>query len=56
VSPDLLNPDLPVVVHGVDYVLSHGAKTYVITCESTGDAFDEALGDLKRFLNSISIG
>jgi hypothetical protein len=55
-SPDLLNPDLPVVVHGVDHVLSHGNKVYVITCVAAGEAFEKAMGDLERFLNSITIG
>jgi hypothetical protein len=56
VSPDLLNPDLPVVVHGIDYVLSHEGKVYVITCVSAADAFEEAKGDLERFLDSVTFG
>ena len=56
VSPDLLNPTVPVVVHGVDYVLPQGDVTYVITCMADEDVFDEAMIELDRFLGSISLG
>jgi hypothetical protein len=56
VSPDLLNPTVPVVVHGVDYVLPQGDVTYVITCTADEDVFDEAMIELDRFLGSISLG
>lgn len=55
VSPDLLNPTLPVVVHGTDAILPHGGTTYVITCIADEAAYTEAQEALTRFLRSISI-
>ncbi len=54
-SPDLLNPTLPVVVHGTDAILPHGGTTYVITCLADEAAYMEAQEALTRFLRSISI-
>jgi hypothetical protein len=56
VSPDLLNPTVPVVVHGVDYVLPQGDVTYVITCMADESVFDEAMVEFDRFLRSVSPG
>jgi len=55
VSPDLLNPTLPVVVHGTDAILPHGGTTYVITCIADEAAYTEAQAALTQFLRSISI-
>lgn len=54
-SPDLLNPALPVVVHGTDAILPHGGTTYVITCVADEAAYTAAQDALTRFLRSISI-
>ena len=56
VSPDLLNPTVPVVVHGVDYVFRHGAVTYVITLLADESAYDQARGEFERFLDSVTPG
>ena len=53
-SPDLLNPTVPVVVHGVDVLLAQGSETYVITLTTDDLAFDEAMGALDRFLQAFS--
>lgn len=52
-SPDLLNPTVPVVVHGVDHILPQG--TFVVTCLADESVYDEAMADLDRFLISISL-
>jgi len=56
VSPDLLNPTVPVVVHGTDYILPQGDVTYVITCMADESVFDEAMVEFDRFLRSVSPG
>jgi hypothetical protein len=55
VSPDLLNPTVPVVVHGTDTILPHGGTTYVITCTADEAAYQEAQQALMRLLRSMSI-
>jgi hypothetical protein len=55
-SPDLLHPTVPVVVHGVDYVLPQGDKSYVITCVADDSLYDEAMIECERFLDSVSPG
>jgi hypothetical protein len=50
VSPDLLNPTVPVVLHGVDYVFQHGSAIYVITCLADESVYDQAWGQFERFL------
>jgi hypothetical protein len=52
-SPDLLNPTVPVVVHGVDYILPQGG--FVVTCLADESVYDEAMADLDRFLSSIAL-
>jgi hypothetical protein len=54
VSPDLLNPAVPVVLHGVDYVFQHGAATYVITFLADEHVYDQAWGQFERFLRAFS--
>jgi hypothetical protein len=54
VSPDLLNPTVPVVVHGIDYVFQHGSTTFVITCLADEGVYDDALVQFERFLNSFT--
>jgi hypothetical protein len=54
VSPDLLNPTVPVVLHGVDYVFQHGAVTYVITFLADERVYDQAWGQFERFLRAFS--
>jgi hypothetical protein len=56
VSPDLLNPKVPVVLHGIDYVFQHGSATYVITCLADESVYDEALVEFERFLKSFTPG
>ena len=56
VSPDLLNPQVPVVLHGVDYVFQHGAVTYIITLLADENVYDEALVEFERFLDSVTPG
>jgi hypothetical protein len=56
VSPDLLNPTVPVVLHGVDYILRHGQVTYVITLLADENAYDDALVEFERFLESVTPG
>lgn len=56
VSPDLLKPTVPVVVHGVDYVLPQGDVTYVITLVADESVIDEAMVEFDRFLGSVSPG
>jgi hypothetical protein len=56
VSPDLLNPTVPVVVHGVDYLLAQGDVTYVMTLVADENVFDEAMTEFDRFLGSFSPG
>ena len=55
-SPDLLHPTVPVVVHGVDYVLPQGDTSYVITLVADDSVYDEAMIEFERFLDSVSPG
>jgi hypothetical protein len=54
VSPGLLNPVVPAVLHGVDYVFQHGSATYVITCLADERVYDQALVQFERFLRAFS--
>ena len=54
VSPDLLNPMVPVVLHGTDYVFQHGSTTYVITCLADERVYDQALSQFEQFLRVFS--
>ena len=56
VSPDLLNPKVPVVLRGVDYIFQHGSVTYTITCLADESVYDEALVEFERFLKSFAPG
>ena len=56
VSPDLLHPNVPVVLHGVDYVFQHGSTTYVITVLADEGVYDEAMVEFERFLESVTPG
>lgn len=53
-SPDLMRPTVPVVVHGVDYILLHGDSAYVVTCMAAESAFDTAMAACSRFMNAFS--
>ncbi|MBN1582641.1 MAG: hypothetical protein JXA89_18165 [Anaerolineae bacterium] len=56
VSPDLLNPQLPVVLHGMDYVFQNGATTYVVTLLVDESVYQDALVEFGRFLDSVTPG
>jgi hypothetical protein len=56
VSPDLLNPSVPIVLHGVDYILRHGSTTYVITWLADESVYGEAMVELERFLDTVTPG
>jgi hypothetical protein len=56
VSPDLLNPSVPVVLHGVDTILQHGTTTFVITLLADESVYEEASIELERFLNTVTPG
>ncbi len=56
VNPDLLNSQVPVVLHGVDYVFQHGAATYVITLLADESVYDQAIDDFERFLALVTPG
>ncbi len=55
VSPDIINPQLPVVVHGVDHVFKRGSTTFVITCVADESVYDEAMADCDRFIESVTV-
>ncbi|MBN1933154.1 MAG: hypothetical protein JW934_00740 [Anaerolineae bacterium] len=54
VSADLLNPQVPVVLHGVDHIFAQGDTLYVVTLLTDESVYDDALVELERFLNSIT--
>jgi len=54
VSPDLLKPRVPVVLHGIDHLFAQGDKLYVITLLSEESVYDEAVLEWQRLLNSIA--
>lgn len=55
VSPDVLNPKPPVVLHGQDYIFQHGNVTWIVTCTADESVFEQAQVELGRFLASISL-
>lgn len=54
VSHDLLNPQVPVVLHGIDHLFVHGDTLYVITLLTDESVYADALVEWERFLNSIA--
>lgn len=54
VSPDLLNPEVPVVLHGVDHIFQYGSNTYIITCQADESVYDKAMVQFERFLASVT--
>lgn len=53
VSPDIINPQLPVVVHGMDHIFKSGSTTFVITCVADENVYDEAMVACDRFIESV---
>jgi len=56
VTPDLLRPTVPVVLHGTDHIFPHGSRTYVITMVADESVYDEAMVEFERFLDSVKPG
>lgn len=54
VSPDLLRPRVPVVLHGMDHLFVYGDRLYVITVLSDESVYNEALVEWERLLNSLA--